>query len=265
MSSENAILRSLDYTVETTIGEGSYSKVKVAFSKKYGKRLDVKVLNKKQAAPEFVNKFLPRELAIVKTTNHPNVVRVFELIELTSGLQFIVMELCYTDLLQKVQKTGPLLTPEAQSVFSQIVIHRELKCENVLLTHDQCVKLSDFEFARSSVDPTDLSSTFCGTVAYAPPEVRSMTYGVGIILYILVPGKMPFDDSNINKLPQIHNRCRSVLHFHPHKRPDISHLAVIANFPLKMSVPHTAVILSTIIKVFISIAVGVLVSISCTQ
>lgn len=259
MSYENSILRSLDYTVESTIGEGSYSKVKVAFSKKFRERVAIKVLNKKHAPPEFVNKFLPRELEIVKTINHPHIVQVFELIELTNGLQFIIMELCQTDLLQLVQTTGPLLTPVAQSIFSQIVsalqylhknniVHRDLKCENVLLTHDQCVKITDFGFGKISVDPMDLSSTYCGSAAYAPPEVLlSIPYdpkkydiwSLGIILYIIITGKMPFDDSNISQLPKIQRRgviypssitvnkkCRSLINdllcFSPSDRPDIS-------------------------------------------
>ncbi|CAH2295946.1 testis-specific serine threonine- kinase 6 [Pelobates cultripes] len=220
------------------------------------------MLNKKHAPSDFVNRFLPRELAILKTISHPHVVHVFELIELENGVQCIVMELCHTDLLQQIQQEGPFSMSEAQRIFSQIasalqylhennIVHRDLKCENVLLTHDQSVKLSDFGFGKHSVNPMELCNTYCGSAAYAPPEVllgipynprKYDIWSLGVVLYIMVTGKMPFDDSNISKLPEIqqkgveypnfitiNEKCwsliKNLLNFSPSDRPDISTVA----------------------------------------
>ncbi|KAM8960756.1 testis-specific serine/threonine-protein kinase 6 [Pelodytes ibericus] len=259
MSFANSLLSTLGYKVECTIGEGTYSKVKLATSRKYRDKVAIKVLNKKHAPVDFVSKFLPRELAILKMICHPHVVQVYELIEINCGLQFIVMELCHTDLLQLVQQTGHLSTPKAQHLFVQIVsalhylhenniVHRDLKCENVLLTEEHSVKLTDFGFGKNSVNPTDLCTTYCGSAAYAPPEVllgipydprKYDIWSLGVILYIMVTGKMPFDDSDIIKLPEIQQRgvpypscvtvnekcwnlIKDLLHFSPSGRPNIN-------------------------------------------
>ncbi|XP_053310203.1 testis-specific serine/threonine-protein kinase 6 [Spea bombifrons] len=258
MSLENSVLMTLGYKVEGTIGEGAYSKVKAVTSNKYRDRLAVKVLNKNRAPLRFVSKFLPRELAILRNIHHPHVVEVFELVEASCGLQFIVMELCHTDLLRLVKETGPFSTSKAQRIFAEIVsalqylhdnniVHRDLKCENVLLTEDHSTKLTDFGFGKHSVSPGDICATYCGSAAYAPPEVLLGTpydprkydiWSLGVILYIMVTCKMPFDDSNISKLPEIqqlgvkypstvsvnekcHSLIKDLLHFSPSARPDI--------------------------------------------
>lgn len=90
------------------------------------------------------------------------------------------------------------------------VAHRDLKCENVLLTADGVVKLTDFSFSRFCVDPHTrqnvLSRTFCGSEAYAAPEIlQGICYlpkmddmwSLGVILYIMVTGALPFDEGNI--------------------------------------------------------------------
>ncbi|XP_075467227.1 testis-specific serine/threonine-protein kinase 6-like [Ascaphus truei] len=259
MSSADSLLRDLGYKVGRTIGEGTYSKVKVATSKKYKGSVAIKVLDPRLAPPDFVSKFLPRELAILRGIRHPHVVQVFEFIEVNNGLHFIVMELCGTDLLQLVQRAGRVAAPHARRLFGQIVsalrylhehhlVHRDLKCENVLLTDNHCVKLTDFGFGRKTQGYPEMCTTYCGSAAYAPPEVllgipydpkKYDIWSLGVVLYVMVTGCMPFDDSNISKLPNIQQRgvvypasvpvedkCQSLikelLHFSPQERPDIS-------------------------------------------
>ncbi|GFY40287.1 hypothetical protein TNIN_311601 [Trichonephila inaurata madagascariensis] len=92
------------------------------------------------------------------------------------------------------------------------IAHRDLKCENIMIDDNHNIKLIDFGFCRSTVDAfgrRKLSETFCGSTAYAAPEVlqglayNPMMYDVwslGCVLYIMTTGMMPFDDSHIRKM-----------------------------------------------------------------
>lgn len=127
------------------------------------------------------------------------------------------------DLLDFMQLNGAI--PEQQSKFwfrqmasglqylhGKNIAHRDLKCENILLSRKFNAKLADFGFARFCVDHEGrraLSRTYCGSAAYAAPEVVSGVpynpkladvWSLGIILFIMLNGTMPFDDENLPKL-----------------------------------------------------------------
>ncbi|XP_069784690.1 testis-specific serine/threonine-protein kinase 6-like [Narcine bancroftii] len=220
--SGNNLLSQLGYKLGKTIGEGSYSKVKEAISKKYKKNVAIKVIDRKKVPKDFVSKFLPRELAILRGIKHPHIVHVYEFIEVRNGKVYIVMELIATNLLQLIQQRTCVSCEEAKCLFSQVskaikylherdIVHRDLKCENILLTEKMQVKLTDFGFGRKSRGYPELSTTYCGSVAYSPPEVllgvsydpkKYDIWSMGVILYVIVTGYMPFDDSSISKLPE---------------------------------------------------------------
>lgn len=258
-------LNELGYKLGQTLGEGSYSKVRVATSAKYKGPLAIKVVDRRRAPPDFVHKFLPRELSILRAIRHPNIVRVFEFIEVCNGKLYIVMEAASTDLLQLVQQLGKLpCIPEARDIFLQVVsavrylhdrnlVHRDLKCENVLLTADgRRAKLTDFGFGRESRGYPDLSTTYCGSAAYASPEVllgipydpkKYDVWSLGVVLYVMVTGCMPFDDSHIHSMPRRQKKgvfypeglpplpepCKSLiaqlLQFSPASRPGVGQVA----------------------------------------
>lgn len=127
------------------------------------------------------------------------------------------------DLLDFIKRNG--VVPEQQSklwfrqmasglqyLHNKNIAHRDLKCENILLSRRFNVKLADFGFARFCVDAEGrrvLSQTYCGSAAYAAPEVVNGTpynpklsdvWSLGIILFIMLNASMPFDDSNLRKL-----------------------------------------------------------------
>uniref|UniRef100_UPI003AAC9C39 testis-specific serine/threonine-protein kinase 6-like n=1 Tax=Centroberyx gerrardi TaxID=166262 RepID=UPI003AAC9C39 len=257
----NRVLSALGYEVERVLGEGAYSKVKLASSQNHGHKVAIKILDRRTAPRDFVQRFLPREVDILKTVKHDNIIRVYEFIEFCDRKLCIVMECAETDLLYKIQEVGRFPVDQSRAMFAQMVnavsylhqnniVHRDLKCENVLLMGNQ-VKISDFGFARIAMESTELSKTYCGSAAYAPPEVlRGIPYdpkkhdiwSMGVILYAMVTGCLPYDDSNVARLPKIQRRpvkypevvelpesCRAfisfLLHFNPCTRPSIQEVA----------------------------------------
>ncbi|KAM9369656.1 testis-specific serine/threonine-protein kinase 3 [Phaethornis superciliosus] len=209
------------YHLGRTIGEGMFSKVKEAFSQKHQKKVAIKIMDKKESPEEFVRKFLPRELQIVMNLEHRNIIQVYEVLESPAGKIFLVMELAEDgDVFDYVLREGPLPEPRARALFRQLVdavqychgcgvAHRDLKCENTLL-QGHTLKLTDFGFAKLIPrDGAELSRTFCGSTAYAAPEVlwgvphdsrKGDVWSMGAILYILLYAHMPFDDTDIPKM-----------------------------------------------------------------
>uniref|UniRef100_A0A8D0CD37 Testis-specific serine/threonine-protein kinase 3 n=1 Tax=Salvator merianae TaxID=96440 RepID=A0A8D0CD37_SALMN len=214
-------LLSHGYQMGKTIGEGTYSKVKEAFSKKHQRKVAVKIIDKKGGPEEFIERFLPRELQIVKRLDHKNIIRVYEMLESTDGKIYLVMELAEDgDVFDCVLQGGPLPESRAKALFRQLVeairychscgvAHRDLKCENALLQGFN-LKLTDFGFAKVlPKNRKELSQTFCGSTAYAAPEVlqgvphdsrKGDIWSMGVVLYVMLCANLPFDDTDIPKM-----------------------------------------------------------------
>ena len=74
-------LRKRGYRVSSTLGEGSYAKVKSAYSQSLGKKVALKIINRKKAPKDFQQKFLPRELEVMKLIDHPNIIHLYEIMQ----------------------------------------------------------------------------------------------------------------------------------------------------------------------------------------
>jgi len=74
-------LKKRGYVVGSTLGEGSYAKVKCAISEKIGRKVALKIINRRKAPKDFQNKFLPRELEIMKLIRHPNIIQLYEIMQ----------------------------------------------------------------------------------------------------------------------------------------------------------------------------------------
>ncbi|CAH0554861.1 unnamed protein product [Brassicogethes aeneus] len=220
--STSSFFQALGFTFGKTIGQGTYSKV-CTVTNEAGKVLACKIINKKCAGIEFIDKFLPRELGIICSIKHPNIVTVHKVLEVNSII-YMFMDFCKNgDLLEFIRLKGALSEDKAKWIFRQIVdavqylhnldvAHRDLKCENVFLMGDNRVKLGDFGFARhckNHYGEKIKSSTFCGSAAYAAPEIlqgvlyepkKYDIWSLGCILYIMLAASMPFDDANIKKM-----------------------------------------------------------------
>lgn len=108
----------MGYTIGKTIGEGTYSKVCVASHRNgHENKLAVKIINKKEAGSDFIKKFLPRELKIVRNITHPHIVKVYDIIEI-DHIIYIFMDYCKNgDMLEYVRNHGPLQEDRARHYF----------------------------------------------------------------------------------------------------------------------------------------------------
>lgn len=210
------------YMFGKLLGEGSYARVKITECPNK-QTAACKMICKKKAPKDFVNKFLPRELEIIRKLDHENVLKTHEVHEYTTKV-YVIMEMADNgDLLDYIKKNGARPDNEAKRLFGDVlkgidylhgidVVHRDLKCENLLLFKNNRVKIADFGFARSCVDADGrriLSETYCGSAAYAAPEILKGTkyqpkaydmWSTGVILFIIACGSMPFDDGDIRKM-----------------------------------------------------------------
>ncbi|GBN96943.1 Testis-specific serine/threonine-protein kinase 1, partial [Araneus ventricosus] len=216
-------LEEYGFTLGRVLGQGSYCKVRSAIYE--GEEVAVKVITRDKLSHEFSTKFLPREIEVLSKINHENIVKVHKIFNFPKKV-YIFMELIEDDLLGYVRSRGRLKESEARHFFEQMVsamkylhslniAHRDLKCENIMIDENHRIKIIDFGFCRSTVDSNKrrrLSETFCGSTAYAAPEVlqglpyNPMMYDVwsmGCVLYIMTTGMMPFDDSHIRKMVQL--------------------------------------------------------------
>ncbi|XP_048369802.1 testis-specific serine/threonine-protein kinase 2-like [Sphaerodactylus townsendi] len=231
-----AVLKKRGYIMAGNLGEGSYAKVKSAYSERLKFDVAVKIIDRKKAPHDFLERFLPREIDILAKVNHRAIVKTYEIFETSDGKVYIVMELgVQGDLLEFIKGKGAMPEEIARKMFRQLcsaikychdadIVHRDLKCENLLLDKDFHIKLSDFGFSRRLAHDEDgkvvYSKTFCGSAAYAAPEVlQGIPYdpkiydmwSLGVILYIMVCGSMPYDDSNIRKMLRLQKEHR--VHF----------------------------------------------------
>lgn len=220
------VLESHGYTVGKIIGTGSYATVKLARSTRHGGDVAIKIVSKIQAPQDYLKKFLPREIEVVRGLKHPNLIRFLQAIETTHRV-YIIMEFAENgSLFDMIRNQGSVEETRARHWFMQLlsalqychergVVHRDIKCENLLLDSGYNIKLSDFGFARahmrcrSNLADNTLSETFCGSYAYASPEIlqgipyaphMSDIWSMGVVLFAMVYGRLPFDDSSVNEL-----------------------------------------------------------------
>ncbi|XP_015113422.1 testis-specific serine/threonine-protein kinase 2-like [Diachasma alloeum] len=234
--SEELTLRARGYKILRKLGEGSFAKVFLAEytpsnEPEQSNPLACKIVDTSKAPKDFVKKFLPRELDILAKLNHPHVVHVHSIFQRRCRY-FIFMRFAENgDLLDFTLKNGAVDEGQARVWFRQLslglqylhemeIVHRDIKCENVLLTANNNVKLTDFGFARYIIDSRGkrvLSDTFCGSLMYAAPEIlRGAPYNpkaadmwsLGVILYIILNKAMPFDEPNLKKLYEIQTNRR---------------------------------------------------------
>eukprot|EP01097_Dermamoeba_algensis_P011869 TRINITY_DN9355_c0_g1_i1.p1 TRINITY_DN9355_c0_g1~~TRINITY_DN9355_c0_g1_i1.p1 ORF type:complete len:285 (+),score=53.52 TRINITY_DN9355_c0_g1_i1:105-959(+) len=210
-----------NYDLGKTLGAGKFSKVKIGTHIITGQKVAVKIIIKNQFDQKAMTKIY-REIFILKLLGqlqHPNIIRLYEVID-TEKVVFLIMEYASGgEILDFIVAHGRLTEKQAKKFFRQLVsaleychslkvVHRDLKCENLLLDENHNLKIIDFGLSNC-FQPGALLNTHCGSPHFAAPElIQGKTYygpevdlwSMGVILYALVCGKLPFRGNDIRTL-----------------------------------------------------------------
>ena len=199
------------YEILGKIGTGGMADVYKAKDHKLNRFVAVKVLKPEfREDTTFIRKFRSEAQAAAGLT-HPNIVNVFDVGD-DGGVYYIVMELIEGITLKEyIAKKGKLSIKEATSIAIQVsmgleaahnhgIVHRDVKPQNIIISTDGKVKVTDFGIARAASSNT-ISSNVMGSVHYSSPEQvrggysdeKSDIYSLGITLYEMVTGRVPFD------------------------------------------------------------------------
>ena len=204
------------YEIIRSIGEGGMANVYLAQDTILDRKVAVKILRGDLAEDEkFVRRF-QREAISASSLNDPNIVEVYDVGE-DDGKYFIVMEYVQgLTLKQLIKKRGSLTLPEVVDIMLQLtsavahahesyIIHRDIKPQNVIILEDGRVKIMDFGIAVAlNAGEFTQTNSVMGTVYYIPPEqanggaatIKSDIYSLGILMYELVTGHVPFKGDN---------------------------------------------------------------------
>ncbi|XP_051829984.1 serine/threonine-protein kinase SIK2-like [Antechinus flavipes] len=208
------------YDIERTLGKGNFAVVKLARHRVTKTQVAIKIIDKARLDPSNLEKIY-REVQIMKLLNHPHIIKLYQVME-TKDMLYIVTEFAKNgEMFDYLTSNGHLSENEARKKFWQIlsaveychshhIVHRDLKTENLLLDASMNIKLADFGFGNFYKSGEPLS-TWCGSPPYAAPEVFEGKeyegpyldiWSLGVVLYVLVCGSLPFDGPNLPTLRQ---------------------------------------------------------------
>ncbi|KAM7132359.1 serine/threonine-protein kinase SIK1 [Molossus nigricans] len=208
------------YDIERTLGKGNFAVVKLARHRVTKTQVAIKIIDKTRLDSSNLEKIY-REVQIMKLLNHPHIIKLYQVME-TKDMLYIVTEFAKNgEMFDYLTSHGHLSENEARRKFWQIlsaveychshhIVHRDLKTENLLLDANMDIKLADFGFGNFYKSGEPLS-TWCGSPPYAAPEVfegkeyegpQLDIWSLGVVLYVLVCGSLPFDGPSLPALRQ---------------------------------------------------------------
>lgn len=223
-TNENVLL-SKGFKIVKNLGKGAFGSVVLLedFNSEPSRLLACKIIDSRKASPDYNLKFIPRELEILSKIEHPHIIFVHYIFSSQDKI-FIVMRYAENgDLLDYVLESGPLSEDHTKFWYKQLlsavqylhflnIAHRDIKCENIFISSKYNLKLGDFDFARYSVDEKgerELSTTFCGSISYAAPEILKAKpyapknvdmWALGVVLFVLLNKGFPFYENGNAKL-----------------------------------------------------------------
>ncbi|KAJ3199991.1 hypothetical protein HDU82_009271, partial [Entophlyctis luteolus] len=209
-----------NYSIDRTIGQGTYGKVKLGIHLVTGEKAAVKIIEKSQIkSPKQVAR-VQREIRFLKLLHHPHIISVYDVIETDAFIYILTEYAVGGELFDYIVSNKRIAEDEARRFFRMVagavsychqnaVIHRDLKPENLLLDENKSIKLIDFGFANNYKTDGSQLDTFCGSPFYAAPEMilgKKYTgpevdmWSLGVILFTMLCGHLPFDDDNLKQL-----------------------------------------------------------------
>nr|XP_046239691.1 NUAK family SNF1-like kinase 2 [Scatophagus argus] len=208
------------YEFLETLGKGTYGKVKKA-KERSGRLVAIKSIRKEKIKDEQDLIHIRREIEIMSTLCHPHIITIYEVFENKDKIVIVMEYASQGDLYDYICDKRNISEREARHFFRQIVsavhychqngiVHRDLKLENILLDGNGNVKIADFGLSNL-YHGDEYLQTFCGSPLYASPEIVNGrpyhgpevdTWSLGVLLYTMVHGTMPFDGHNHKTLVQ---------------------------------------------------------------
>ncbi|KAL2818412.1 carbon catabolite derepressing protein kinase Snf1 [Aspergillus cavernicola] len=206
------------YHTVKVLGEGSFGKVKLAIHQPSGRQVALKIISRRKLLSRDMIGRVEREIQYLQLLRHPHIIKLYTVISTKTDI-IMVLEYAERELFDYLVKRGRCNDAEARKFFQQIIcaveychrhkiVHRDLKPENLLIDRDKNVKIADFGLSNIMTDGNFLK-TSCGSPNYAAPEVISGklyagpevdVWSCGVILYVLLVGRLPFDDDYIPAL-----------------------------------------------------------------
>jgi len=200
------------YSIGNLIAVGNYGKVKKAKHIETGLEVAVKIINKKLMTEDEVFNAM-REIAILSSLNHPNVIRFCDLVDTGDRLYMFMEYIKGSQTLKQYMEEALLSEDQTKHLFKQIAlamkychdmdtVHRDIKPSNILVSSQGEVKLIDFGLS-SVIDAGKLQNTFCGSPSFVAPEIlegksyvgkAADIYSLAVVLYLMVAHVLPFEN-----------------------------------------------------------------------
>ena len=210
-----------EFNLGKKLGEGTFGVVRLASHTITHEKVAVKILDKEKILLEADKNRIEREIKILKTLRHPNIVHLYSIIQNESNIYLIMEYIPGKELFDYIVFKHRLQEMEACKFYQQIlsgveylyklgIVHRDLKPENMILDSKKNIKIVDFGLSNL-YNKNELLETACGSPCYAAPEMingekysglKVDIWSSGIVLYAMICGYLPFEDDNNDILYQ---------------------------------------------------------------
>ena len=206
-----------DFIIKEKLGEGTFGKVRLGINIQTEEKVAIKILDKKKIKKDKDKKRLEKEIKILESLRHPNIVHLYSDIQNNSYIYLIMEYIKGIELLKYISSNSKLTEEEACFYFRQIIssieylhklkiAHRDIKPENMIIEDStKTIKLIDFGLSSYYNTKSETLSSACGSPSYAPPEMLTGKkynaipidiWSCGIVLYAMICGYLPFEDED---------------------------------------------------------------------